>query len=88
MARSSQVSDLVRFGITGTEWLRGLTPGTPAYQEAEQRFLTGSTSSLAQELQAHIDDAEQAKAIRNRRPPRKPYGHVPSRRYAPGRRAR
>ena len=67
MARS-QISDITRNGITGAQWLEGLTPGTPAYQEAERRFLTGSVGSLAQELQAHIDDAEQAEARNTPRP--------------------
>jgi hypothetical protein len=53
----------MRGGITGEEWLRGLTPRTLAYQEAEQRFITGNVGSLAQELQAHVDSAEQAEAM-------------------------
>jgi hypothetical protein len=40
MARS-RIHDLVRGGVTGAQWLEGLTPGTLAYQQAEERFLTG-----------------------------------------------
>jgi hypothetical protein len=77
MARKSQIHDVVHNGITGEEWLRGLTPGTDAYRAAEERFLTGNVGSLAQELQAHVDDAEQAKAMNQEQEPRKLYNPLP-----------
>jgi hypothetical protein len=69
MARS-RIHDLVRGGVTGAQWLEGLTPGTLAYQQAEERFLTGEVGSLAQELLAHQDDAEQVEAMKQEQKPR------------------